>query len=89
MSVVDEITINAIYRGGVINPLEPVELPDNALVKVQITRQSGELKGNLAKYKGILAGRGDFSLEEIQETVHAATEAHLGKLINKLAENAE
>lgn len=60
-----EITIDAIYQDGVIKPLESIDLPDNILLKVQITRRDTGLKGGLAKYKGILAGKGEFSLEEI------------------------
>jgi predicted DNA-binding antitoxin AbrB/MazE fold protein len=85
----DKITVDAIYRDGVITPLDSVDLPDNTFVKVQITRQNERLKGELAKYKGILAGKGDFSLEEIDQAVRSATEAHLQKLIGSLTENLE
>lgn len=87
--MMSEITIDAIYQDGVIKPLESIDLPDNILLKVQITRRDTGLKGGLAKYKGILAGKGEFSLEEIHRIIESATEYRLEKLTHRLNESTE
>lgn len=84
MTARNKITIEAIYQDGIIKPLEPLDLPDKARVRIQVTRQSQSSKGSLAKYKGILAGQGDFSLAEIQKIVQTTVEDRLKKLSTKL-----
>lgn len=89
MTARNKITIEAIYQDGIIKPLEPLDLPDKARVRIQVTQQSQPTKGSLAKYKGILAGQGDFSLAEIQNTVQSTVEDRLKKLSSKLNDDTK
>jgi predicted DNA-binding antitoxin AbrB/MazE fold protein len=89
MTIENETIIEGIYQNGVITPLEPLNLPDKAIVKIHIAAQAQRPKGSLTKYKGILSGQGDFSLTDIRKIVGATTDAHLDKLVEKLEADGE
>jgi predicted DNA-binding antitoxin AbrB/MazE fold protein len=89
MTPMNDIIVEAIYQDGLIKPLETINLPDNVRVKVQITPHKHQSQGGLSKYKGVLAGHGDFSFEEIQDIVHSATESRLRKLLDTLNQEVE
>lgn len=89
MTIGNDVIVEGIYQDGVIKPLEPLNLPNNPVVKIRIAAQTQRPKGSLAKYKGILAGRGDFSLTEIQKIVQATTETRVDKLVEKLQTDTE
>jgi predicted DNA-binding antitoxin AbrB/MazE fold protein len=40
MAISNEIIVEAIYQDGLLKPLEPINLPDNVRVKIQITSES-------------------------------------------------
>ena len=89
MMTTDDVAIDAIYRDGVLKPLHSVDLPENTLVKVQIKLRGESATGSLAKYKGILAGKGNFSLEEIQEAVQSVMDSRLGKTVANLDQDGK
>jgi predicted DNA-binding antitoxin AbrB/MazE fold protein len=43
----------------------------------------------LAKYKGILAGKDNFSLEEIEEAVQSVMDSRLGKTVANLDQDGK
>lgn len=89
MSLTELIEFNAIYRDGIIHPLEQITLPENAQVHVQVLPTEKQQRGGLAKYKGILAGKGDFSAAEISETTRYVIETRLEILSDKLNDEDE
>lgn len=89
MTTRNETIVEGIYQNGVITPLEPLNLPEKAVVKIHIAAPEQPPKGSLARYKGILSGQGDFSLVDIRKIVGTATDAHLDKLVEKLEADDE
>jgi predicted DNA-binding antitoxin AbrB/MazE fold protein len=89
MMATDDMAIDAIYRDGVLKPLHSVDLPENTLVKVEIKLRSETATGSLAKYKGILAGKDNFSLEEIEEAVQSVMDSRLGKTVANLDQDGK
>lgn len=80
--------VPAIYRDGMIHPLKSLDLPNNALIDLQISPRKQKRRGRLAKYRGVLAGRGEFDYQDMQTTIDDALKTHVEKLIGKLDEEA-
>lgn len=56
-------TIEAIYRNGVLTPLEPLDLPDDARVLLDVHLREPDLPGNpLAAWHAVYA---DLSPEDV------------------------
>jgi hypothetical protein len=56
-------TVEAIYRNGVLTPLEPLDLPDDARVLLDVHLRQSDLHGNpLAAWQAVYA---DLSPEDV------------------------
>jgi len=83
------ITIQAVYRGGVLQPVAPLNLPDGARVEVQITPVTSPAKptafGSLA---GIWSHLPEAAVEQMEQAVADARRQSAEK-IERLAREVD
>jgi len=90
----DVITVDAVYRNGIIKPLETLSLQDNERVKLHIFRQTEMMPSELpasdfAALRGIWTGLGDPTYEEIKGITHEIAEERLTSLLAEFDESDE
>jgi predicted DNA-binding antitoxin AbrB/MazE fold protein len=88
------IAIDAVYQDGIIKPLEPLALQEDERVKLHIFRQTETTLSELpasdfAGLRGIWAGLGDPTYEEIKSITHQIAEERLTSLLADFDENDE
>lgn len=85
------ITVNTIYRQGVLYPLTLLPLPEETSVSVDITLPDAQATSasDFAALQGIWAGLGDPTYEEIETIAHKAAEMRWHSLLSSLAGNTE
>jgi predicted DNA-binding antitoxin AbrB/MazE fold protein len=89
---VNVISVNAIYRDGIIKPLEPLTLQENEQITLHIFRKTEILSADLpasdfAGLRGIWTGLGDPTYEEITAITHQIAEERLTSLLADLDES--
>jgi predicted DNA-binding antitoxin AbrB/MazE fold protein len=63
-----EQVLEAIYRGGVFRPLEPLALPDNQRVVITLQLPAQERPGEaLAAWRQVYAGLSDEDVAEVED----------------------
>jgi len=89
---VDVITVDAVYRNGIIKPLKALSLQDNERVKLHIFRQTEMMSSDLpasdfAALRGIWTGLGDPTYEEIKGITYEIAEERLTSLLAEFDES--
>jgi len=89
---VDVITVDAVYRNGIIKPLKPLSLQENERVKLRIFRQTDMMPSDLpasdfAALRGIWTGLGDPTYEEIKTITHEIADERLNSLLAEFDES--
>ncbi len=81
------LIIKAIYRDGVIVPLEDLDLPENEKLKVEVSFLADEQgkagKRKVTSLRGLWKDYGDISEEEIEE-ITSRWDKHIERLIEEL-----
>ena len=83
-----DIEVDAVYRDGVLKPLQPLPLPDNTLVRLHIESDQGEAVGNLSKFKGILGGLDDLNIEDALSSIRYEVEQRTQILADRLSDDS-
>lgn len=90
--------IKVIYENGILRPLQPLEIPENSQLEIQILQLSGEQNGELLAARralqqaGIVRQRGEADIapmanEELEEAYEALGAA--GPLSEEIIEDRE
>lgn len=72
-------TVTAVYKNGILKPKKPLNLNEDELVEIQITRQA-EIEKPLLSLWGIWEGLGELSYEDIQSVADEMHQVRMEKL---------
>lgn len=72
-------TITAVYQNGILKPKKPLNLNEDELVEIQITRQANPEKPLLSLW-GVWEGLGELSYEDIQSVADEMHQVRMEKL---------
>lgn len=78
--------ITAIYRAGVLKPLQPLQLAENEQVKIRILHKQMKSTDELLTLSGIWHSLGDPTYAEIEAITHDAHAKSLQSLLLNLGE---
>lgn len=90
------MSLKAVYRNGIFEPLEPVELEENEQVELEIRRQSSppasEKTSTFASLQGIWSHLSPDTIEDVErgiEEMRQQTAVRLERIADKLDKNSE
>ncbi len=78
-------TVEAIYKEGILHPLKPLLLPEQARVQIQIIRQTPAIKSERQHARQALLKAGIIHPHHSVESKDAVSEAELSAAAHSLA----
>lgn len=81
------ITVQAVYHKGTLRPKKKLDIPEDALVEVQVTPLADANATGFAALKGIWGHLSDQQVEQAIQELNQ-TRRQSAKKIKRLAENA-